>query len=96
MTATATAALFRSLRSSTLRATTGLISSHPQASPAPFILQNNGRTQTLRHFSSHPFVLSHPASVEKGAGENTRGRIVCITSGKGGVGKVRLIIIYVI
>jgi Mrp family chromosome partitioning ATPase len=42
---------------------------------------------TSRHFSSppHDFVLSHPSSVE---GSNpTRGRIVVITSGKGGVGK---------
>ena len=92
---TASAALFRALRSSTRHATTCLFSvGHPQASSAAstLLLQNNGRMQTMRHFSSqHPFVLSHPASVEKGAGENSRGRIVCITSGKGGVGKVRSI-----
>ena len=34
---------------------------------------------------SHPFVLSHPAEVDND--KNGRGRIVCITSGKGGVGK---------
>ena len=40
-----------------------------------------------RHFSSsHPFVLSHPSDVDKGE-PYERGRIVCITSGKGGVGK---------
>lgn len=33
---------------------------------------------------SHQFVLSHPADVDD---KNGRGRIVCITSGKGGVGK---------
>ena len=33
----------------------------------------------------HPFVLSHPSQVDNN--ETGRGRIVCITSGKGGVGK---------
>ncbi|KAL7545309.1 hypothetical protein ACHAWF_008662 [Thalassiosira exigua] len=45
--------------------------------------------------SSHPFVLSHPSDVdgdddEQDSNSNSRpsrGRIVCITSGKGGVGK---------
>ena len=31
-------------------------------------------------------VLSHPSTVDEGGGSE-RGRIVCITSGKGGVGK---------
>ena len=35
--------------------------------------------------SSHSFVLSHPSDVDDGKSE--RGRVVCITSGKGGVGK---------
>lgn len=42
---------------------------------------------TMRGFSSssHDFVLSHPSNVD---GPNpTRGRVICITSGKGGVGK---------
>ncbi len=47
-----------------------------------------GSTNCHRFFSSapeHDFILSHPSSVD---GPNpTRGRVVCITSGKGGVGK---------
>ena len=41
----------------------------------------------LRVFSkvSHDFVLSHPSEVD--GGQKKRGRIVCISSGKGGVGK---------
>lgn len=35
--------------------------------------------------SSHSFVLSHPSEVD--SDNKSRGRIVCITSGKGGVGK---------
>jgi septum site-determining protein MinD len=35
--------------------------------------------------ASHSFVLSHPKEVDDG--KKNRGRIVCITSGKGGVGK---------
>jgi len=43
-------------------------------------------TSTIqRHFSSPPFILSHPSDVDNTDAE--RGRIVCITSGKGGVGK---------
>lgn len=45
------------------------------------------QAKTIRHLSkatNHSFVLSHPSSVENR--ENSRGRIVCITSGKGGVG----------
>lgn len=34
--------------------------------------------------TEHPFVLSHPSGVDKGS---ERGRVVCVTSGKGGVGK---------
>ena len=51
------------------------------------LLPSSVHAQTIRPLSTHPFVLSHPSTVEKGADENTRGRIVCITSGKGGVGK---------
>jgi Mrp family chromosome partitioning ATPase len=45
---------------------------------------------TLRSFSTavaedSPYVLSHPSTVDNNAKE--RGRIVCVTSGKGGVGK---------
>ena len=36
--------------------------------------------------ASHDMVLSHPSTVDEGGGSE-RGRIVCITSGKGGVGK---------
>eukprot|EP00553_Chaetoceros_curvisetus_P006069 CAMPEP_0204624252 /NCGR_PEP_ID=MMETSP0717-20131115/10001_1 /ASSEMBLY_ACC=CAM_ASM_000666 /TAXON_ID=230516 /ORGANISM="Chaetoceros curvisetus" /LENGTH=329 /DNA_ID=CAMNT_0051639579 /DNA_START=59 /DNA_END=1048 /DNA_ORIENTATION=+ len=47
-----------------------------------------GSSNRPRYFSStpeHEFILSHPSSVD---GPNpTRGRVVCITSGKGGVGK---------
>jgi len=35
----------------------------------------------------HPFVLSHPKDVDVAGGNGERGRIVCVTSGKGGVGK---------
>eukprot|EP00567_Pseudictyota_dubia_P000223 CAMPEP_0197466136 /NCGR_PEP_ID=MMETSP1175-20131217/64897_1 /TAXON_ID=1003142 /ORGANISM="Triceratium dubium, Strain CCMP147" /LENGTH=347 /DNA_ID=CAMNT_0043002165 /DNA_START=144 /DNA_END=1187 /DNA_ORIENTATION=+ len=43
---------------------------------------------SMRSFAreTHSFVLSHPKDVDKGEPYN-RGRIVCITSGKGGVGK---------
>jgi septum site-determining protein MinD len=45
---------------------------------------------TLRYFSTamaedSAYVLSHPSTVDNNAKE--RGRIVCVTSGKGGVGK---------
>jgi septum site-determining protein MinD len=45
---------------------------------------------TVRAFSGaqkgdHSFTLSHPSAVDEGKKE--RGRIICITSGKGGVGK---------
>lgn len=46
-------------------------------------------TTSSRSFAAaqaHSFVLSHPEDVDKGEPYN-RGRIVCITSGKGGVGK---------
>ena len=40
---------------------------------------------TNRYFSTK---LTHPSTVDQGnVDENSRGRIVCITSGKGGVGK---------
>lgn len=35
----------------------------------------------------HPFVLSHPSQVDGPEDSRKRGRIVCVTSGKGGVGK---------
>lgn len=46
------------------------------------------RPTSSRSFAAqtHNFVLSHPKDVDKGEPYN-RGRIVCITSGKGGVGK---------
>jgi len=34
---------------------------------------------------THPFILSHPSEVD--TKESSRGRVICITSGKGGVGK---------
>uniref|UniRef100_A0A7S2E996 AAA domain-containing protein n=1 Tax=Trieres chinensis TaxID=1514140 RepID=A0A7S2E996_TRICV len=37
--------------------------------------------------TSHPLVLSHPSDVDTTETDGGRGRIVCITSGKGGVGK---------
>ncbi|KAL7533038.1 hypothetical protein ACHAXR_005002 [Thalassiosira sp. AJA248-18] len=47
--------------------------------------------QQRRHLASsapsHPFVLSHPSEVDDEGPSSPRGRIVCITSGKGGVGK---------
>jgi Mrp family chromosome partitioning ATPase len=93
---TASAALLRTLRSSTPRNSS--IASLASRSSGPLIFLSNNAAlsarnnhaapaQIIRRFSSHPFVLSHPSSVEGGDGENTRGRIVCITSGKGGVGK---------
>lgn len=44
-------------------------------------------SQSARLFAStqHSFVLSHPSEVDDD--NKSRGRIVCITSGKGGVGK---------
>lgn len=45
-------------------------------------------TTTTANASSHPFVLSHPSEVDHSPDRSpSRGRIVCITSGKGGVGK---------
>uniref|UniRef100_A0A7S4V4S5 AAA domain-containing protein n=1 Tax=Ditylum brightwellii TaxID=49249 RepID=A0A7S4V4S5_9STRA len=46
-------------------------------------------TRFLSSSSSHPFVLSHPKDVDTiiGGSGTKRGRIVCVTSGKGGVGK---------
>jgi septum site-determining protein MinD len=55
------------------------------------------RLTLQRSFSSHPFILSHPSVVDPrrdhdndpsaSQQQQTRGRIVCVTSGKGGVGK---------
>lgn len=42
------------------------------------------RRQCLTTASEKPYVLSHPSGVDKGS---ERGRVVCVTSGKGGVGK---------
>lgn len=87
-------AMLRTLQSSILRC--GQIShptSHKYAISSrnhferPTSLSPSVHTQTKRPLSTHPFVLSHPSTVERGVDENTRGRIVCITSGKGGVGK---------
>ena len=43
------------------------------------------RARLFSSDNSHPFVLSHPSKVDDN--KKDRGRIVCITSGKGGVGK---------
>lgn len=41
---------------------------------------------------SHSFVLSHPSQVDaKSEMERERGRIVCVTSGKGGVVSLLLV-----
>jgi septum site-determining protein MinD len=48
----------------------------------PSLFARTFATTTEKH---HPFVLSHPSTVDSGSPE--RGRIVCVTSGKGGVGK---------
>lgn len=48
------------------------------------VFQASQGARKLLSTQSHPFVLSHPADVDD---KNERGRIVCITSGKGGVGK---------
>lgn len=52
------------------------------------------RRALQRYSSSHPFVLSHPSVVDPrrsdqnpASEQQKRGRIVCVTSGKGGVGK---------
>jgi len=51
------------------------------------LLSNNNRNLTSNSSTDqqHPFVLSHPSTVDDASSK--RGRIVCITSGKGGVGK---------
>jgi len=53
------------------------------------VKQKTPRTTSVvnRTFSTseHSFLLSHPSEVDNN--KNGRGRIVCITSGKGGVGK---------
>jgi len=55
------------------------------------LLRQQRRNQVLlcNRFSSssdHSFVLSHPSTVDN-VSSSERGRIVCVTSGKGGVGK---------
>mmetsp|Transcript_3095 Transcript_3095/g.6807 ORF Transcript_3095/g.6807 Transcript_3095/m.6807 type:complete len:334 (-) Transcript_3095:54-1055(-) len=52
--------------------------------------QNRNFATSSSSSSPHPFVLSHPSEVDHSGGDETtksRGRIICITSGKGGVGK---------
>jgi len=53
--------------------------------------QQQPRGRFFASSPSHPFVLSHPSEVDHSPGATdetpSRGRIVCITSGKGGVGK---------
>jgi len=48
-------------------------------------LNDKYRIQYYSSSKKHPFILSHPKDVD--GATRKRGRIVCITSGKGGVGK---------
>lgn len=73
-----------------------IAANEPMTMPAYSAAQQRhqqGQRRLLASTPSHPFVLSHPADVdhpaaaEGGDSSPKRGRIVCITSGKGGVGK---------
>eukprot|EP00804_Cyclotella_cryptica_P030217 CCRYP_017096-RA/>CCRYP_017096-RA protein AED:0.09 eAED:0.09 QI:106/1/1/1/1/1/3/152/357 len=88
----------RTLRPSTLchiaHHTTRPLFSSSSISSAAFLRDcPSSHTTQIRRLSTHTFVLSHPSSVDntEGSDDNdkalARGRIVCITSGKGGVGK---------
>jgi len=50
-----------------------------------FLKKKSNRQLSTTSDNAHPFVLSHPDEVD--GKQSQRGRIVCITSGKGGVGK---------
>ena len=60
---------------------------------AKYAVECRRTVQTSSALTSHPFILSHPSAVDRRgdndspASQQKRGRIVCVTSGKGGVGK---------
>ena len=59
---------------------------------AKYAVECRRSVQTSSTLTSHPFILSHPSVVDRRRDDDssaspTRGRIVCVTSGKGGVGK---------
>ena len=56
-----------------------------------FESSNISRRTFSTNNSNHPFVLSHPSKVDaKTEDERDRGRIICVTSGKGGVVSYRI------